>query len=70
MVCQTQQNMAFSYLFDYTTRENNSIDIALGYLPLKKTSKKLDEEKAQFDCFNGSCIKGFSITQYQGYGKT
>ena len=39
---------------DSTMREVNSINIALGHLSLKITSKKLGEEKALFDYFDKS----------------
>ena len=57
-------------LFDFTTKEVSSTDIALGHLPLEATYKKLDEEEAQLNCFDGSCIQGFSNTQHQDYNKT
>ena len=65
-----QQSTAPWCLFDSTIREVGSTDIALGHLPLKATGKKLGEEEAQFDCFDGSCIWGFGNAWYQGYGKT
>ena len=62
--------MAFWCLFDSIIKEVGSTNIALGYSPLEATGKELDEEKAQFDCFDGSCIWGFGNTRHQGYGKT
>ena len=50
-------------------REVSSTNIALGYLLLEATGKGLGEEEAHFDCFNGSCIQGFSNARHQGYGK-
>ena len=57
-------------MFDSITREVGSINIALGHLPLEATGKGLGEEEAQFNCFDGSYIWGFSNIQHQGYGKT
>ena len=37
----------------------------LGYLSLEVTSKELDEEETQFDCFNKSCIWGFGNIRHQ-----
>ena len=34
--------------------EDDSIDIALGHLPLEVTGKGHSKEEAQFDCFNES----------------
>ena len=51
-----QQTTAPWCLFDSTTKEVNSTNIALGHLLLKTTSKRLDKEKAHFNCFNKSCI--------------
>ena len=51
-------------------REVGSTNVALRYSSLKATGKGLGKEKAQFDCFNKSCIQGFSNTWYQDYGKT
>ena len=52
----TQQNMASWCLFDSTTREVGSTNIVLRHSPLEATGKRLDEEKAPFNCFDGSCI--------------
>ena len=66
----TQQSTALWYLFDSTTREVGSIDVALGHSPSETIGKGLDEEEAQFNCFNRSCIQGFGNVRHQGYGKT
>ena len=66
----TQQNTAPWCLFDSITREVGSTDVALGHLLLEATGKRLGEEEAQLDCFDGSCIRGFGNARYQGYGKT
>ena len=66
----TQQSTALWCLFDSTTREVDSTDIALRHSPLEATGKRFGEEEAQFDCFDGSCIWGFGNAQHQGYGKT
>ena len=64
-----QQSTAFWCLFNFTIREVDSTNIALGHSPSKATSKKLDEEKVQFDCFNRSYIQGFNNIWHQSYGK-
>ena len=51
-------------------REVGSTDVALGHSPLEATGEGLGEEEAQFDCFDGSCIRGFGNAWHQGYGKT
>ena len=61
--------MAFWCLFDFIIREIGSTIIVLGHSPLEVTSKKLGEEKAQFNCFDKSYIRGFSNTWYQVYSK-
>ena len=66
----TQQNTALWYLFDSTTREVGSTNVDLGHSLLEATGKRLDEEEAQFDCFDRSCIRGFGNVWHQGYGKT
>ena len=66
----TQQSTAPWCLFDSTMREIGRTNVALRHLALEATSKKLGEEKAQFDCFNRSCIQGFGNARHQGYGKT
>ena len=38
--------MALWCLFDFTIKEVNNTDIALGHLLLEATGKKLDEEEA------------------------
>ena len=65
-----QQSTAPWCLFDSITREVSSTNVTLGYLPLEATGKRLGEEKAQFDCLDGSCIQGFGNAWHQGYGKT
>ena len=65
-----QQNTAPWYLFDSITRDVSSTNIALGHSPLKATGKRLGKEEAQFNCFDGSCIRGFGDAQHQGYDKT
>ena len=67
IVHQIQQSIT---LFDTTTREIGSIDVALRYLPLEAIGKRLGKKEAQFDCFDRSYIWGFDNAQYQGYGKT
>ena len=62
--------MAFWCLFNSTTREVGSTNVALGHLPLEATSKGLGKEKAQFDYFDGFCIRGFGNARHRGYGKT
>ena len=42
--------MAPWYLFDFTTREVGSTNIALEHLPL--TIKRLGEKEVLFDCFD------------------
>ena len=54
-----QQNTALWYLFDSTTREVDSTNVVLRHLPLEITNKKLDKEKAYFNCFNRFYIRGF-----------
>ena len=65
----TQQSMAPWYLFDSTTREVSSINVTLGHLLLKVTSKRFGKEEAYFDYFDRSYIRGFGNAQHQGYGK-
>ena len=62
--------MALWYLFDSTTREVGSTNVALGHLPSEATDKEFGKEEALFNCFNGSWIQDFGDAQYQGYGKT
>ena len=66
----TQQSIAPWCLFNSTMREDGSTNVALGHSPSEVTGKRLDEEEAQFDYFNKSCIRGFGNARYQGYGKT
>ena len=66
----TQKSTVPWCLFYSTSREICSTNIALGHSPLEETGKKHDEEEAQFDCFDGSCIRGFGNARHQGYGKT
>ena len=66
----TQQSTAPWCLFDSTTREVGSTDVALGHSPLEATGEGLGEEEAQFNCFDGFCIRGFGDARHQGYGKT
>ena len=61
--------MALWYLFDFTIKEVDSINIALGHSPLEVTGKRLDKEEAQFDCFDRSCIQAFDNVCHQGYSK-
>ena len=70
MVRWTQQSTAPWCLFNSTIREVDSTNIALGYSLLEATGKGLDEEKTQFNCFDGFYIRGFGNTKHQGYGKT
>ena len=65
-----KQNTAPWCLFDSTTREIGSTNVVLAHLPLEAIGKELDEEEAQFSCFDGSYIRGFSNAWYQSYGKT
>ena len=51
-------------------KEVGSTNIVLRYLSLEIIGKKLDEEEAQFDCFDRSYIWGFGNIQYQSYGKS
>ena len=70
MACWTQQSTAPWCLFDSITREVGSTNVALGHSPSEATGERLGEEEAQFDCFDGSCIRGFGNARHQGYGKT
>ena len=65
-----QQNMAPWYLFNSTTKEISNIDIALGHSSLDAIDKKLDKKEAQFNCFDGFCIRGFDNARHQNYNKT
>ena len=65
----TQQSMAPWCLFDSTTREVDSTNIALGHSPLGITDEGLDKEEALFDCFDGSWIRDFGNARHQGYSK-
>ena len=47
---------AFWCLFDFTTKEVSSTNVALRYLLLEATSKRLGKEKIQFNRFDGSYI--------------
>ena len=58
------------YLFDSTIREVDSTNIALEYLLLEITGKRLGKEEAQFGYFNRYYIWGFGNARHQGYGKT
>ena len=51
-------------------REVGSTNVALGHSPSKATGKRLGEKEAQFNCFDGSCFRGFGNIRHQGYGKT
>ena len=55
----TQQSTAPWCLFDSTTREVGSTDVALGHSLLGVTDEELGEEEALFDCFNRSWIQDF-----------
>ena len=55
----TQQSTAPWYLFDSTTREVGSTNVALGHLPLGITDERLGEEETLFNCFDGSWIRDF-----------
>ena len=57
-------------MFDFITREIDNTNVALGHLLWKAIGKKLGEEEAQFDYFDGSCIQGFGNARDQNYGKT
>ena len=48
-------------------REVGSTNVALGYSLLEATGKRLSEEEAPFDCFDGSWIQDFGNTRHQGY---
>ena len=65
-----QQSTASWYLFDFTRRKVGSTNIVLRYLSLEAISKRLDEEEAQFDCFDRSCIQGFGNARHQDYYKS
>ena len=54
-----QQNTAFWYLFNFITREVNSINVILKHLLLETTNKRLGKEEDQFNCFNKRCIQNF-----------
>ena len=43
-------------LFNSTIKEDGSTNVALGHLSLETIGKRLDWEKAQFDCFDKSSI--------------
>ena len=58
--------MASWSLFNSTTREVGSTDVALGHSPSEATDKGLGEEEALFDCFDGSWIQDFGGTWHQG----
>ena len=64
-----QQSTAPWYLFDFTTREVGSTNVALGHSPSEATSKRLGEKKALFDCFDGFWIRDFGDAWHQSYGK-
>ena len=66
----TQQSTTPWYLFDCTIREVGSTNVALRHLLLEAIGKGLGKEEAQFNCFNGSCIRGFGNARHPGYGKT
>ena len=70
MVHQIQQSTAPWCLFNSITKEVGSTNIALRYLLLKATSKKLDKKEVYFDCFDRSYIWGFGNIQHQSHGKT
>ena len=62
--------MALLYLFDSIIRKVSSTNVALKYLPLEAIGKELGKKKAQFNCFDRSCIQGFGNVQHQDYSKT
>ena len=70
MVRWTQQSTAPWCLFDTITREVCSTDVTLEHLLLEATGKRLGKEEAQFNCFDGSCIRSFGNARHQGYDKT
>ena len=47
-----QQSTAPWYLFDSTTKKVGSTNIALEYLLLEATGKKLGKKEALFNCFD------------------
>ena len=57
-------------MFNFTTSEADSTDIALRNLLLEASNKKLNEKEAPFDYFDGSCIRDFNNVWHQDYGKT
>ena len=50
----TQLSTALWCLFNSTTREVNSSNVTLEYLPLETTSIELKEEEVLLNCFDGS----------------
>ena len=66
----TQRRPALWCLFDSSTREAGSTDVALGHSPSEATSEGLGEEEALLDCWDVSWIRGFGDARHQGYGKT
>ena len=60
----TQQSTASWCLFDFTTKEVGSTNVALKHLSLEVIGKKLGKKEAQFNCFNGSYIRSFSNARH------
>ena len=59
-----QQSTAPWYLFNSTTREVSSTNIALEHSPLETTGERLGEEETQFNCFDKSCIRSFGNVRH------
>ena len=57
-----QQCRIFWYLFDSFTRELESTDVVLGYLPLDATGERLGNKEALFDFSDRSGIWDFADT--------
>ena len=54
-----QQSTAPWYLFNFSIKEVNCTDVALGYSLLEATSKGLSKKKALLNCWDGFWIQGF-----------
>lgn len=52
MIHWIHQNKAPWYLFNFITKKVGSINIALEYLPLEITGKRLRKKKALFNCLD------------------
>ena len=59
-----QQNTAFWYLFDSIIREVDSTNVVEGHLLLGPIDKEFDKKETQFDCFDGSYIRGFGNARH------